>query len=53
MIKKDRLNSTEEQGPLWKKIAWMVALWCGSVLTITLFAYLIRIVMGAVGMTAS
>lgn len=33
--------------PLWKRIAWMVGIWMASVLTLGIFAGVIRLWLGA------
>ena len=42
-----------EPPPSWgRRVAWLLALWSASVLVLGLAAYLLRLLMGAVGMTA-
>ncbi|MBF6615935.1 DUF2474 domain-containing protein [Pollutimonas thiosulfatoxidans] len=36
----------------WRRIAWLVAIWAASIAALALFAYLLRLIMNAVGMTA-
>lgn len=39
--------------PSWsKRVAWLLAIWSASVLALAAFAYLLRLLMNAVGMTA-
>jgi hypothetical protein len=33
----------ENEGPLWKRIAWMIAIWAASVAALALVAGLIRL----------
>ncbi|MDP8914194.1 MAG: DUF2474 family protein [Pseudomonadota bacterium] len=33
---------TQVPGPLWKRLAWFIALWAGGVATVTALAYGIR-----------
>lgn len=35
-------RSSADDAPLWKRLAWLLAIWCGSVMTLGLVAYLIR-----------
>lgn len=44
--------ATSDERPWWKKLAWLVALWAASVATLAAVAWLIRVVMTAVGMTS-
>jgi hypothetical protein len=36
---------------LWRRLAWLLALWTGSVLTLGLVAWLLRLAMSAAGLT--
>lgn len=36
-----------EAGPLWKRIAWFVGIWAGSVAALGVIAWLLRLVIGA------
>jgi hypothetical protein len=36
-----------EQGPLWKRLAWFVAIWAGSVAALGAVAWLLRLVIHA------
>ena len=41
------------QKPLWpKRLAWLLGIWAVSIAALALAAYLLRLVMNAVGMTA-
>lgn len=37
--------------PLWQRLAWLVSLWCASVLALGGLAWLIRQFMAAAGLT--
>lgn len=43
---------TQGRKPWGKRIAWLIGLWAASVAVLGLVAYLLRLVMEAVGMTA-
>ncbi len=34
--------SSDMTGPLWKRLAWFLALWAGGVLTVSAVGYAIR-----------
>ncbi|QXI45550.1 DUF2474 domain-containing protein [Pseudomonas wayambapalatensis] len=36
--------------PMWRRLAWLVLIWAGSVAALGLFAWLIRLFMMAAGM---
>ncbi|MDE4536274.1 DUF2474 domain-containing protein [Pseudomonas sp. ITEM 17296] len=36
--------------PMWRRLAWLVLIWAGSVAVLSLFAWLIRLFMMAAGM---
>lgn len=36
---------TTEVGPLWKRLAWFLAIWAGSVATLGVIAFVIRAVL--------
>jgi hypothetical protein len=36
---------------LWRRLVWLVALWSGSVLSLALLAWLLRLLMSAAGLT--
>ncbi|HLA29461.1 MAG TPA: DUF2474 domain-containing protein [Pseudomonas sp.] len=44
------MNDAEEKKPLWQRLAWLVAIWAGSVLALGLVAGLLRLLMRAAGM---
>lgn len=35
----------------WRRLAWLAALWAGGVLALTLFAWLLRLLMNAAGLS--
>lgn len=35
----------------WKRLAWLAALWTGSVLALSLLAWLLRLLMNAAGLS--
>jgi hypothetical protein len=38
--------------PLWcKRLSWLALIWLASVVTLGIFAYLLRFIMTAIGMT--
>lgn len=40
--------------PLWcKRLTWLVLIWFASVAALGIVAYLLRLIMGAIGMTTS
>ncbi|WP_391639355.1 DUF2474 domain-containing protein [Stutzerimonas degradans] len=41
-----------EQNPLWRRLAWLVLLWSGSVLALAVVAWLLRQAMQAAGLSA-
>lgn len=41
-----------EQRPLWKRLAWLVVLWGGSVAALSAVAYGVRLLMNAAGLVA-
>ncbi|EKM93544.1 MULTISPECIES: DUF2474 domain-containing protein [Stutzerimonas stutzeri group] len=41
-----------EQKPLWRRLAWLVLLWSGSVLALAVVAWLLRQAMQAAGLSA-
>ena len=41
-----------EQKTLWRRLAWLVLLWCGSVLALAVVAWLLRQAMQAAGLSA-
>ena len=44
--RRPRLSLMEAQAPLWKRLAWMIGIWGASVLTLALFAEIIRLWLG-------
>lgn len=36
----------EEEGPLWRRLAWMAAIWAGSVAVLGVVAYMVRLWLG-------
>ncbi|MHB0764563.1 DUF2474 domain-containing protein [Stutzerimonas sp. NM35] len=38
--------------PLWQRMAWLVTIWCASVLALGVLAWLLRQFMTAAGLTA-
>ncbi|HKS12687.1 MAG TPA: DUF2474 domain-containing protein [Pseudomonas sp.] len=40
-----------EQKPLWQRLGWLVLIWCASVATLGVFAWLMRMFMAAAGLT--
>lgn len=44
-------QQTSERKPLLQRLAWLVAIWCASVLSLTLVAYLLRLLMNSAGLT--
>jgi len=47
-----KASHARERKPWGRRIAWMIGLWAASVGVLALVAYLLRLVMEAVGMTA-
>lgn len=45
-----RMNDIPEKKPLWQRLAWLVALWTGSVLVLGALVWLLRQFMQAAGM---
>ena len=43
---------SHEARPLWQRLAWMLGLWCVSVLALGGMAYLLRLFMRAAGLGA-
>lgn len=43
---------TVDERPWWKKLGWLVLIWAASVATLAAVAWLIRLVMTAVGMSS-
>ena len=39
-----------ERKPLRQRLAWLVFIWCASVLSLILVAYLLRLLMSAAGL---
>ncbi|MET1755323.1 DUF2474 domain-containing protein [Novosphingobium sp. RD2P27] len=37
-----RATDAADQAPLWKRLAWMAAIWAGSVAALGMIAWLIR-----------
>ena len=52
MAGKDYLHDVQEceKKPLWQRIGWLLVIWTGSVATLAVFAWLIRMFMTAAGM---
>ncbi|MFU2486920.1 DUF2474 family protein [Thauera sp. WH-1] len=47
----DRQHKPEPApGSSWRRLAWFVAIWAGGVLALGLAAWLLRLVMNAIGM---
>ena len=46
-MKQDITDPAEQPGPLWKRLAWFVAIWMGSVMALGIVAWLLRLVIGA------
>lgn len=44
------MNDVEEKKPLWQRLAWLLAIWAGSVLALGAVAGLLRLFMRAAGM---
>lgn len=44
------MSDTGEKKPLWQRLAWLLAIWAGSVLALGLVAGLLRLFMRAAGM---
>jgi hypothetical protein len=44
------IGQDAEGNPLWQRLAWLVVIWCASVATLALVAYLLRLFMNAAGM---
>ncbi|MGF6590264.1 DUF2474 domain-containing protein [Pseudomonas sp. 2835] len=41
----------EEKKPLWQRLGWLVAIWVGSVVSLALVAWLMRLFMSAAGLS--
>lgn len=44
--------ATDTRRPWLKRLVWLVAIWAASVSLLAVVAYLLRLIMNAVGMTA-
>lgn len=45
------MDAEEDQyAPWWKKLAWLVLIWCAGVAALGAVAYLLRVVMRLVGL---
>ncbi|MCY1416680.1 hypothetical protein D3C76_362480 [compost metagenome] len=53
MAGKDRFgpHPEEEKQPLWKRLGWLVVIWCGSVAALAVVAWLMRMFMSAAGLS--
>lgn len=40
------MRDDENEGPLWRRLAWMAAIWVGSVAVLGVIAYAIRFWLG-------
>ncbi len=45
-------TTKKRESSRWRRVGWLVLIWLASVVTLGLFAWLLRGVMGLVGMTA-
>ncbi|MDD0976080.1 DUF2474 domain-containing protein [Pseudomonas fontis] len=41
----------EEKKPLLQRLGWLAVIWTGSVLTLAVFAWLVRLFMSAAGLS--
>ncbi|CAG8868121.1 hypothetical protein PS627_02884 [Pseudomonas fluorescens] len=41
----------QEKKPLWQRLGWLVLIWCASVATLGVLAWLMRMFMAAAGLT--
>lgn len=39
-----------DRKPLWQRLAWLVAIWCASVVTLAVVAFVLRLLMNAAGL---
>jgi hypothetical protein len=46
------LKSAADNSPWWRRLAWLVAIWLGSVAVLGVVAWLFRLLMNAAGLTA-
>ena len=46
------MNDKPENKPLWQRLAWLLALWTGSVLALGAVVWLLRLFMQAAGLAA-
>jgi hypothetical protein len=54
MSSKPTINDQQDPArskPLWQRLGWLLAIWVGSVLTLFIFASLMRLFMNAAGLT--
>ena len=47
MAVKETANA--ENKPLWQRLGWLAVIWTGSVVTLGIFAWLMRLFMSAAG----
>ena len=45
-----RMKDIPEKKPLWQRLAWLLALWAGSVLALSAVVWLLRLFMQAAGL---
>lgn len=44
-------SEVEVRKPLWQRLGWLVLIWCASVATLGVAAWLMRLFMAAAGLT--
>ncbi|PHM65650.1 hypothetical protein Xsto_01799 [Xenorhabdus stockiae] len=49
-MNKATTNTEHSHSPLWKRLGWMITIWCCSVLTLYAVSTLFRFLMTAAGM---
>ncbi|AJI93704.1 hypothetical protein BD65_117 [Yersinia ruckeri] len=45
-----RVKADNPVAPWWKKLGWLILIWCGSVLALLMVSMLFRMMMTAAGM---